>query len=266
MKKVYVYAKEDRRSRDTAQLLAQKLMLAGFSVSSEWEGAADYIACVGGDATLLRMLAACDFPAIPIAGVNTGHLGFFQEFLPEDLDQLVDVFRTGQFYTQKNRLLRAVVTTDDGSQQCFQGLNDIVIRQDRSALIHLNMTIGPSFIERFSGDGLLFASAAGSTAYNYSLGGSIVDPRVSMMQITPMAPANSTAFRCFTSSLLVPADMEVIVYPDKEFSDSANVIVDGTEHFFDDIREISIGYADAEVKLVRLENYDFWSKVKSKFL
>ena len=49
------------------------------------------------------------------------------------------------------------------------------------------------FIERFSGDGLLIATPAGSTAYNYSLGGSIVDPRLKLLQVTPIAPMNTTA-------------------------------------------------------------------------
>ena len=54
--------------------------------------------------------------------------------------------------------------------------------------MHLDMSIGEDHISRFSGDGILICTPAGSTAYNYSLGGVIVDPEVDMLQITPMAP------------------------------------------------------------------------------
>ena len=64
-------------------------------------------------------------------------------------------------------------------------------------------------IEKFSGDGILVATSAGSTAYNYSLGGSIVDPRLKLLQVTPIAPMNTTAYRSFTSSILLPSDLTI---------------------------------------------------------
>ena len=88
------------------------------------------------------------------------------------------------------------------------------IKGSDSYSIHLNISIGGSFIERFSGDGLLIATPAGSTAYNYSLGGSIVDPRLKILQVTPIAPMNTTAYRSFTSSILLPSDLSLGVVPD----------------------------------------------------
>ena len=263
---VFIYEKGDERSRQTAALLVEKLAKAGIGVASEYGPSVDMIICVGGDGTFLHMLMSCGYPQVPVAGVNTGHLGFFQEFMPEDLDELVDVCLTGECSIQKNRLLSATVWSDGPVPQNYFALNDFVIRRGNSSTVHLNLTIGSSFIERFSGDGILISTAAGSTAYNYSLGGSIVDPRVNMIQVTPMAPMNSRAFRSFTSSVLLPPDMEVNIYPDEDYKSNVLLMIDGVEYRFDQLENVVVRYSPIEISLVRLAGYDFWGKVKSKFL
>ena len=264
--RIYIYTKGDERSEHTAALLTAKLEGAGLCVFSEYCDETDMIICVGGDGTFLRMIADCSYPLVPIAGVNTGHLGFFQEFMPEDLDELVGVCLTGKCSIQKNRLLEASVTADGPDPLTFYALNEFVVRSSRGSTVHLNLSIGSSFIERFSGDGILISTPAGSTAYNYSLGGSIVDPRVNMIQVTPMAPMNSRAFRSFTSSVLLPPDMEVHLFPDDDYKGNILLLVDGVEYRFEELDNVSVRYSPIEISLVRLANYDFWGKVKSKFL
>lgn len=264
--KIYIFTKGDERSEQTALLLIAKLEGAGLIVLPEYSDEADMIICVGGDGTFLRMLVNCGYPQVPVAGVNTGHLGFFQEFMPEDLDELVRVCLTGDCSIQKNRLLEVTVWADGPVPQKYYALNDFVIRSGSGSTVHLNLTIGNSFIERFSGDGILISTPAGSTAYNYSLGGSIVDPRVNMIQLTPMAPMNSKAFRSFTSSVLLPPDMEVNLFPDDDYRSNILLMIDGVLYRFDQLENVIVHYSPIEISLVRLANYDFWGKVKSKFL
>ena len=147
------------------------------------------------------------------------------------------------------------------------GLNEVLIKGNASYSIHLNISIGGSFIERFSGDGLLIATPAGSTAYNYSLGGSIVDLRLKLLQVTPIAPMNTTAYRSFTSSILLPSDLSLGVVPDMENDMNRLCIVyDGRSEEYRNVREIEVCFAETSISLMRFENYDFWTKVKSKFL
>lgn len=121
-------------------------------------------------------------------------------------------------------------------------------------------------IEKFSGDGILIATPAGSTAYNYSLGGSIVDPRLKLLQVTPIAPMNTTAYRSFTSSLLLPAELSLGVVPEKQYENRIAVINDGIETIYTDVTDINVRMSDKSVHLIRLKDYDFWNKVKTKFL
>jgi len=154
---------------------------------------------------------------------------------------------------------------DDRTEK-FVGLNEIVIKGSGSYSIHLDISIGGSFIQRFSGDGVLVATPAGSTAYNYSLGGAIVDPRLNLLQLTPIAPMNTTAHRSFTSSILLPADLSLSVAPVRRNDYDVRVSVDGIEHNYKSISAINISFAEPIINLIRFESYDFWGKVKNKFL
>ena len=130
----------------------------------------------------------------------------------------------------------------------------------------MRVSIGDTFIERFSGDGVIISTPVGSTAYNYSVGGAIIDPRNDVLQLSPIAPMNSVAFRSFTSSLLLPSDLEAVITPDEGFERTAIVILDGFEFRYEDFDEIRVGMPGEEAIIVRSANYDFWSKVTEKFL
>ena len=105
-------------------------------------------------------------------------------------------------------------------------------------------------------------------AYNYSLGGSIVDPRIKLLQVTPIAPMNTTAYRSFTSSILLPSELSLGVVPeiDPGKSDRIFLLNDGIEHAYSDVKEIKIEFSETVINLLRFETYDFWDKVKTKFL
>ncbi len=264
-RKITIFANEDSYSQEIRKLLRRKLQQSGFTVPKQFTPDAELIVSIGGDGAFLRTLHKYNFPHIPFFGINTGHLGFFQEIHPEELDEFVFLYKQGRYHIQNLKTVKATVE-EDGGQVDYQGLNEITIKGDRSATIHLNISIGNSFIERFSGDGILVCTPAGSTAYNYSLGGSIVDPRLSILQITPIAPMNTTAYRSFTSSVVLPEELIVTIHPELREGIGFLITSDGLEHRHTNIRRIRLGFSETEVLLMRFEHYDFWTKVKTKFL
>lgn len=263
---INVFAKEDQVSEETSVLLKHKLTKAGFSVPALFDTEADLIVCIGGDGSLLHNLHLYEFPDIPFVGINTGHLGFFQDVSPDQLDEFIFHYKQGKYMTQEYKTLAAEIKTEDGMVSKHTALNEVVIRGDISRIIHLNISIGDQFVERCSGDGVLVSTPAGSTAYNYALGGAIVDPQLSLMQITPMAPMNTTAYRSFTSSVLVPPNLVLHIHPEVMSEHGILIAADGVNFRYMSIDEIVIKFSESKVKLIRFENYDFWSKVKSKLL
>lgn len=265
MRIINIFTNDNSVSKNTGKLLKQKFEKSGFVVAKDFDENAELIVCIGGDGSFLKTLHQYDFPKIPFIGVNTGHLGFFQELHPDELDEFIFKYKNNKYTLQDLKTVKAVAV-GGGEKTEYKGLNEIVVKSKKSQIIHLNISIGDSFIERFSGDGILVATSSGSTAYNYSLGGSIVDPRLDLLQATPIAPMNTTAYRSFTSSIILPPDLSLKIYPESSEDRGIMIVTDGMEYDQHEIDEITIEFSETRVKLLRFENYDFWNKVKSKFL
>lgn len=262
---INIYTNDTDVSRETFSLLKNKLKNRGFSVLSTFSPDAELLVCIGGDGATLAAIHKNDFPDVPIIGINTGHLGFFQEIRPDQLDNFIDDYIAGRYRLQPTTAVQVEVQVGD-EVHVHKGFNEVVLRGSPSYTVHFNISIGDSFIERFSGDGILIATSAGSTAYNYSLGGSIVDPRLKVLQVTPIAPMNTTAYRSFTSSLLLPPDLSLSVIPEFIRDRTVYVISDGIETGYRDVDSLKVGFSDTVVNILRFETYDFWNKVKTKFL
>lgn len=265
VRKVFIYGSDTESTAAFMPRLTAALDSSGITVSDVPGDDVDMIIVVGGDGTFLRLLRDWNFPRIPIAGINTGHLGFFMEYMPAELDLFISDMLSGNYSIHRHRPLQASVTHSGGKKDVYKGVNDVVIRKNASSIVHLDLSIGQNFIERFSGDGLLISTPAGSTSYNYSVGGGIVDPRVSVIQVSPIAPMNTTSYRSFTSDVILPPDMTVKIEPEHRGS-SGVVIVDGAEYWYDHLESISVSLISDEIFLVRKTDYSYWNWVAQKFI
>ena len=170
------------RSPEIEEKLAEKLESKGFLVKRVYDKNAELLVCIGGDGTFFDAIHKFNYPDVPIIGVNTGHLGFFQDVLPEKLDTFVDDYVNGNYKFQTLSLIRTGVKTKTHAFEHLS-LNEITIRNTNFRSIHLNIYIDGKPIECYNGDGLVISTPTGSTAFNYSLRGSIVDPRLDLIQI-----------------------------------------------------------------------------------
>lgn len=266
MKKVFIYKNDLKASRTIADELRNKLISRGVSVSESLTGDVDLIINVGGDGTFLSLMQNFEFPTAKVAGINTGHLGFFQEIAPEETDRLIDAYLKDELCSQKYNIVKAEIRRKNGETIAHRALNEFVVKGKGTKPIHLDIGINGSFIEKFSGDGIIVSTPAGSTGYNYSLGGSIVDPRLNLLQVVPMAPMNTTAYRSLTSSFLIPAEDQVIIRPADSRNRDLYTLYDGRELRLRDIESISFRLSNRKINLVRFGDTSFWDKVKDKFL
>lgn len=265
IKRVFINDNGTLESKNVRVEVKQRFEDIGVIVEEDYKPDVDLLVCIGGDGSLLQTLKLCDFPTTPIIGINTGHLGYFQELQPDDLNTLIDSLLNDKFEIQDLYPVVAKIETENFLKE-IKGLNEIVIRGADSHSAGLKIFIDENFIVEFIGDGILVATPAGSTAYNYSLGGSIVDPRLSLLQVTPIAPINSSAYRSFTSSILLPPDLHLKIIPQYRISRDILLMADGMESRYPGIKEIHVGFSKKPIKLMRLLDYDFWDKVKKKLL
>lgn len=256
---------DSKFSVETFNYLKEKLVKLGYQVTDVFDYTAELTICIGGDGSFLRTLHQYNFPDIPIVGINTGHLGFFSEINPDEIDDFLSSYVKKDYFIEEINPVEAVICTRTSCINAL-GLNEIVIKGDKSRTVHLDISVNDHLIQRFSGDGILVANSTGSTAYNYSVGGSIVDPSLNVLQVTPLAPINTTAYRSFTSSVILPSDATIKVNPEYHYEDSIVIVSDGMEYRYNSITEVVLQLSDLKVRMLRLKDFEFWSKVKEKFL
>ena len=264
MKKFIIYANDNIPSIMTRREVKDKMEAAGYQYTENLSKA-DFFFCIGGDGALLRLLRKYEFPETPIIGINTGHLGYFQDFQMDRIDECIALLEKGDYHIQEYIGLSTEIWTDSEVHQ-YTAINEIVVRGGGERLVHLDIIVEGNRIARFSGDGVLVCTPAGSTAYNYSLGGAIVDPQVDMLQITPIAPVNNMAYRSFTSGIVVPSSTSIQLDPVNHESKVVAVIEDGRIVAEGDIRRVDIHVAEQKAHIVRFSNYSFWQKVKDKII
>ena len=162
----------------------------------------DFIITIGGDGTILRACLALPKPEPPIIGINMGVRGFLTEVEPESAFSAMDRILNGEFKIEKCAKLSAVVngeTTPDA-------LNDVVIAgREPSKIVYIQIYKDDKPILQCEADGLIVSTQTGSTGYSLSAGGSVLDPEVDAIVITPIC--SLTVFR----SIVLPANCKITI-------------------------------------------------------
>jgi NAD+ kinase len=146
---------------------------------------------IGGDGTILQTARALVDHPVPILGVNPGQsLGFMTDTRVHDVIATLDEMRAGHFTLLERGMLRAAVCAADGTETRLPpALNDVVfIHGAHAQLIVLNVLVNGEFFTTYAADGLVLATATGSTAHAMSAGGPILFPDTAALVLTPICP------------------------------------------------------------------------------
>ncbi len=255
-------------SQKIKKIIIDKFENKGFATSDDFHKSTCLVISIGGDGSFLKAARDLDFPDVPFFCINTGHLGFFAEILPDEkeIDYFIQSLINEDYVINLLPLLEIDISNESHSEREY-AINELVVRGNRSRTAHLEMFVNGNYMETFSGDGLIISTSTGSTAYNYSAGGSIVDNRLEIMQITPISPISTNAFRSFTSSIILPAlDSQIRIKPEWRFDNMILLVIDGEEKRYQNIKDIKTRQANKKIKLLRLKDYEFWNRVYMKFL
>lgn len=151
----------------------------------------ELLVVLGGDGTILWTLKQLGEKIKPIAAVNTGTLGFLTCAMDDDYLTVVDAITANDITLSSRTILRAEVIDGKGdpvSDPVF-GLNEVCVsRAADSRVVHVEVHVDGGFINHYTGDGLIIATPTGSTAYNLSAGGPILEPLSEVFAITPICP------------------------------------------------------------------------------
>lgn len=171
--------------RHARSLGADVRMLQEYPLPTEALKGMDACCVVGGDGTLMGTVEAAIANDVPVFGVNRGKLGFLVTLSEFEGINLLQRLLNGHYAVSERNVLCAQLP--DGKQAL--ALNDVVLKSaDHSRVISLEVHANGELVSLFAGDGIIFSSATGSTAYNLSSGGPIMHPDVKAVAMTPICP------------------------------------------------------------------------------
>ena len=147
----------------------------------------DLIIVLGGDGTLMHASHTAVMHGIPIVGVNLGRIGYMAEIEPNELHRLKEIIDGN--YTVEERMMLTVEYC--GNE--YPALNDAVIRASTTHPAFVTLRCDGQMVNTYCGDGLICSTPTGSTAYSVSAGGSVIDPRLSCIGVTPLCPQSLIA-------------------------------------------------------------------------
>lgn len=222
---------------------------------------AEMVICFGGDGTILHMAKAATRKGIPILGVNIGTMGFMAELESTELDKLALIAKGN--YTLDSRMMLDVTVQRD-RDIIFHDicLNDVVVTKGAVArIVHLEVKCDGVRAMESGGDGVIISTPTGSTAYNFSAGGPIVEPEAKNIIITPIC-AHEVGSRC-----IVASDKRVVtVGMVQNARRNAYLSVDGGRAVRLNMGDTAIiKKSHLETKLVRIKDRSFYDVVTAKF-
>lgn len=258
-------------------VLVQHLTKAGISVlcdertrldlpvqlvaSSALGSQSDLIIAIGGDGTMLHAANFARESGVPLLGINRGRLGFLADVLPDEMLASVDHILAGNYSCESRLLLRAHLSRAGEADVTETAFNDIVLqRRETGRMVDIVATIDGTYVNTHSGDGLIVATATGSTAYALSCGGPIIDPRLDAVVIVPICPHTLT-----DRPIVVPASKSIGIRVLEREDTQAEVVIDGrTIAAMGPDDRLSITESEQRIQLIHPPGYDYFGILRSK--
>lgn len=146
----------------------------------------DVVVAIGGDGTMLEAVRRARPADVPVLGINMGHVAYLAAVNPDEVDRALDVLAANEFDIVSR--MTVAVEWDGGSDV---GINDVVVeKHDSQTSVRLSVAIDDQYFMTYRGDGVVVATATGSTAYSFSAGGPMIDPDIDALVLTPVAAHN----------------------------------------------------------------------------
>lgn len=167
---------------------------------------ADCALVLGGDGTLLRAAGNLMDGELPLLGINLGTLGYLAEVEGACVEEALDRLLADAFVREERMMLSGRLFADGGKQERY-ALNDIVISRCGSLqIVNVRICVNGLFLNDYCADGVIVATPTGSTGYNLSAGGPIVEPSANLLLLTPICPHTLN-----TRSIVFSPDDEISV-------------------------------------------------------
>ena len=215
--------------------------------------------CYGGDGTLLEGVHRLCGAPIPVMGINAGHLGFLTSAPSAGLNLIFEEVAAGRLTTEPRSMIEA--TGDYAEQPDTElGLNEFTVQRHGAGMISVETYVDEQMVATYHGDGVIFSTPTGSTAYSLSAGGPVVAPTCACLVISPLAPHNLTM-----RSVVIPDSSVITLRVSSRETDFA-VSLDNQNYTAPNGVTFRVSKAEKSIFLVHFQNISFYDTLRNKMM
>ncbi|MFI3237339.1 MAG: NAD(+)/NADH kinase [Lachnospiraceae bacterium] len=217
---------------------------------------AEVILVLGGDGTVMQVARETYGMDIPILGINLGALGYLTEVNCDQVEGALEQLILDDYNIEERMMLKGVVEKKS-HKESFIALNDVIVNRSGSLqILYFKVWLNEQLLSHYKADGCIVSTPTGSTGYNLSAGGPIVDPTSKTIVMTTICSHN-----LFNRGIVLSGDKEVTIEAtlDKQGSrQNMQVTFDGNENIHIETGDlVHITQAEHTTKLIRLEMISF---------
>lgn len=222
---------------------------------------ADIAISLGGDGTFLRTAKRISHKNIPIVGINTGRLGYLTDATMDEVEHVITDIMNKHYQIECRTLLEVIPTDSNMTINDPFALNEVaILRQDTSSMISVETSVNGTYFTTYQGDGLIISTPTGSTAYNLSVGGPILDPTSQNIVLSPISPHSLTM-----RPLVLRDDAEIIIKAQSR-SEIFNISIDGCSNPFPIGSSFVIRKAPYTIKVIQSIRHSFVDTLRGKLM
>ncbi|MBM7554952.1 NAD kinase [Thalassobacillus pellis] len=260
---LYFYYPPNHELDEKLQPLFELAEQNGFTILDDSKHA-NIIISVGGDGTFLQAVRKTGFrqDCLYVGIRREEEAGLYCDFNIDDFDAMVNSMLHADLEVRRF----PVIETTVNNEATILCLNECSVRSTLIKTIVIDVMIDDLLFETFRGDGLVVATPTGSTGYNKSTKGAVIDPKLPCFQVSEIASLNNNRYRTLGSSFVLSGERKLKLKVQQDGNDYPIIGMDNEAYSIRNIKELSIELSDKVIKTVKMKDNSFWDRVQRTFL
>ncbi|MBN8236942.1 NAD kinase [Halobacillus kuroshimensis] len=260
---LYFYYHQKTELQDKLEALFQLARDNDFQIVENSKDA-NIVIAVGGDGAFLQAVRKTGFrqDCLYVGIRSENEAGLYCDFNIDDHDEMIEAMKNAEVEVRRF----PVIDTTINDESTFSCLNECSVRSTLIKSIVIDVYIDDLHFETFRGDGLIIATPTGSTAYNKSINGAVVDPKLPCFQISELASLNNNRYRTLGSSFILSGERTLNLKVRQDGNDYPIIGMDNEAFSIRNIHDVTVNLSEKVIKTVKLKNNTYWDRVKRTFL